>query len=191
MKQIFLATNNKGKISTIQKALSGYDVKLNHISLDLPEPRSDDLREIVKSKVVFAFKHVKRPCIAIDSGFYIHSLNGFPKAFVGFVLNTIGIEGILKLVDGKNRKCEFQNCLAYFDGSLDEPIFFESTTKGILLEKPREQKRLFWGKLHTIFLPEGHLKTISEMNDEEYKSYEKIKNKNNFAKKFAEWISQR
>jgi len=191
MKQIFLATNNKGKINTIQKALTGYDIKLKCVSLDLPEPRTDDLKEIAKSKVIFAFNQIKNPCIAIDSGFYIHSLNGFPRAFVHFVLNTIGIKGILKLVDGQNRECEFQDCLAYFDDSLDEPIFFESTVKGILIKIPREQKRSFWGKLHTIFVPEGYSKTISEMNDDEYKSYEDNKDKNNFAKKFVEWFSQR
>jgi len=67
----------------------------------LPEPRSDDLREIAKEKVLFAYKKIRKPCIVLDFGFYIHSLNGFPKAFVNFVLETIGIEDILKLVDGK------------------------------------------------------------------------------------------
>ncbi|MFT4303099.1 MAG: non-canonical purine NTP pyrophosphatase [Candidatus Woesearchaeota archaeon] len=191
MKKIILATTNYGKVNTIKTALSEYNIKLKHVKLNLPEPKSYNLKEITKAKVVFAFNHIKKPCIAIDSGFYIHSINGFPKTFVNFALNTIGIDGILKLVKGKKRNCEFRNCLAYIDETLKEPIYFESKTKGILLKKPRKQKRLLWGKLHSIFVPDGFLKTLSEMNKDELNEYESKKNKKNFAKKFAKWISQK
>ena len=64
-----------------------------------------------------AYDLVKRPCIALDTDFRIDELNGFPRAFVNFSLDTIGIDGILKLMEGKkNRKCAFNECLAYYDG---------------------------------------------------------------------------
>lgn len=53
----------------------------------------------------------------MDTDFRIDELNGFPRAFVNFSLDTIGISGILKLMEGKeNRKCAFNECLAYYDG---------------------------------------------------------------------------
>ena len=54
----------------------------------------------------------------MDCGFWIDELDGFPKAFVNFALDTIGIQGILKLMEGKeNRDCRFTECLSYYDGS--------------------------------------------------------------------------
>jgi len=48
---------------------------------------------------------VKKPCIALDTDFRIDELNGFPRAFVNFSLETIGVEGMLKLMEGKaNRR---------------------------------------------------------------------------------------
>ena len=68
---------------------------------DMNEPRSDDVKYISKFKVLEAYKLVNKPCISQDSGFWIDELNGFPKAFINFVLETIGIKGILKLMEGK------------------------------------------------------------------------------------------
>ena len=71
---------------------------------------SDDIKYISKYiskyKVMEAYKIINKPCISLDCGFWIDELNGFPKAFVNFALETIKIEGILKLMEGKeNRKC--------------------------------------------------------------------------------------
>jgi len=102
MNQVYFATTNKGKVNSVSNTLSQSGIEVVHYPLELPEPRSDDLREIAKEKVLFAYKKIGKPCIVLDSGFYVHSLNGFPKKFVNFVLETIGIEGILKLVNGNH-----------------------------------------------------------------------------------------
>ena len=39
--------------------------------------------------------------MALDTDFRIEELNGFSRAFVNFSLDTIGINGILKLMEGK------------------------------------------------------------------------------------------
>ena len=70
----------------------------------MDEPRSDDIKEIATAKVKQAYDLVKRPCIALDTDFRIDELNGFPRAFVNFSLDTIGIDGILSL--WKARKIE-------------------------------------------------------------------------------------
>lgn len=189
MKRIYLATQNKGKVHTVKNVLSKYKIEVIHYSLNLPEPRSDDLRKIAKEKVLFAYKKIRKPCIAIDSGFYIYSLNGFPKTFVNFVLKTIGIEGILRLVKGKSRGCEFRNCLAYFDESLTKPVFFESRVKGNLATSL--QGRLqdhCWSELFLVFIPEGMRKTLAKMTFEEYQKWQAELHKHSFINKFAKWI---
>jgi len=192
MDQVYFATTNKGKVNFVSNALSKYGIKIVHYPLELPEPRSDDLREIAKEKVLFAFKKIRKPCIALDSGFYVRSLNGFPKAFVNFALETIGIDGILRLVDGKPRDCEFRNCLAYLDETLSEPVYFESNVDGLLSDFPRGEMRDYcWSKLFLVFIPRDANKTLAEMTFNEYQEWRNQRYKDSFATKFAEWISHR
>jgi XTP/dITP diphosphohydrolase len=192
LKQIYFATKNKGKVDSISNTLSKFGIKVIQVSLELPEPRTDDLRKIAKEKVLFAHEQIKKPCIALDAGFYVHSLNGFPKTFVNLVLETIGIKGILKLIEGKPRECEFKNCLVYFDSNLSEPMFFESSVKGILSEVPRgEMGDYHWSELFLVFIPQGENKTLAEMGFDEYHEWRNIRYKDSSAAKFAEWISKR
>ena len=101
MEEIIFVTHNKGKITYAQKKLKYINLKI--YEYDINEPRSDDIKYISKYKVIEGFKLVKKPCISQDSGFWIDELNGFPKTFVNFCLETIGIKGILKLMEGKKK----------------------------------------------------------------------------------------
>lgn len=115
MKEIIFVTHNKGKIASAQKHLKNVNFKI--FEYELEEPRSDDIKYISKVKVEEAYKLVNKPCISLDCGFWIDELNGFPKAFVNFALETIGINGMLKLMEGRqNRKCRFTECLSFYDG---------------------------------------------------------------------------
>ncbi|MFH0906356.1 MAG: non-canonical purine NTP pyrophosphatase [archaeon] len=192
MKEIYFATSNKGKVLSVNKTLSKYGIEVIHKPLDLPEIRSEDLSKIAKVKVLFAYENVKKPCIAIDSGFYIDSLKGFPKAFVNFALNTIDIEGILKLVENKNRDCAFRNCLAYFDQDLKDPVFFEGVVEGTISEAPKGEMQDFcWSKLFLIFIPNGETKTLGQMTEKEYQEWRNKRSEDSYTTKFAEWFSSK
>ena len=188
MKAIHFATTNKGKVNSLKSILNNYDIDVVQANLELPEPRTDDLQEIARQKVMFAYQQIGKPCVALDSGFYIDSLNGFPKTFVNFALETIGIEGLLKLVDGKSRGCEFRNCLAYFDGNLSEPMYFTSNVPGVLAKSHRGISRdYYWSDLFFLFIPNGRDMTLAEMSPETYQGWRQERYKDSFATKFAEW----
>lgn len=189
MRQIYFATKNKGKVSSLKRVLSQYGIKVIHSPMDLPEPRTDDLREIAKEKVLAAYQEVKKSVIALDAGFYIPSLNGFPGAFVNLVLKTIGIEGILKLIETKSGDCEFRDCLAYFDSKLKEPLIFEPNVVGALSAEPRGKiKDYAWSELFLIFIPDGEQKTLAEMTEEEYRVWHKKYHQKSYATEFANWF---
>ena len=168
MDEIIFVTHNKGKITYAQTKLK--DINLKIYEYDINEPRSDDIKYISKYKVIEAYKLVKKPCISQDSGFWIDELNGFPKAFVNFCLETIGIKGILKLMEGKkNRNCRFIECLSYYDG---ENLYqFDGKHEGVLSEEilgnDTDKK---WSDLWFIFKPYGYETTLAQM------SYEDIAN---------------
>lgn len=188
MEEIIFVTHNKGKAKSAEKYFN--NVKFSTYDFELDEPRSDDLKEIATAKVKQAYEIVKKPCIALDSGFFIDELNGFPKAFVNFSLDTIGIDGILKLMEGKeNRKCKFEECLAYHDGN--EIHYFYGRHPGNLsneiLGKDREEK---WSDLWYIFKPENHEKTLAEMTSDERENRRKTDGSYSALSVFAEWYEK-
>ena len=187
MKKITFVTTNKGKIASAKQYLGDLDIEVEPYNYELIEPRTDDIQEIAKQKVLQAYELVKHPCIAMDSGFYIDALNGFPRAFVNFSLDTIGIDGIIKLMQGKdNRKCRFDECLAYHEGN--KIHYFYGKHPGNLSTKiqgiNREEK---WSDLWYIFKPEHFDKTLAEMDTVEREERRKIDGSVEALKVFAEW----
>ena len=133
-KEIVFVTHNKGKAKSAEKYFK--DLKISTFNYELDEPRSDDIKVIAAAKVKQAYEIVKKPCMAMDTDFRIEELNGFPRAFVNFSLETIGIEGIMKLMENKkNRKCEFNECLAYYDGKEIRYFYGKHTRKFIRRNK--------------------------------------------------------
>ena len=184
MKEIIFVTSNRGKVASAQQDLK--NIKVIPYDAELIEPRSEDIKEIAKQKVLQAYGIVKKPCISLDAGFFIKELNGFPKAYVNHALDTIGIEGILKLMkDVKDRYCEFRSCLAYYDGETME--FFESRSPGTISENIRvgndENK---WSDLWYIFIPDKFNKTLAEFNEEDSKRYDEMK-EDSCITKFGKW----
>ena len=183
MGEIVFVTHNKGKIASASKRLEGINFKVFEYELD--EPRSDDIKYISKYKVMEAYKLVNKPCISLDCGFWVDELDGFPRAFVNFALDTIGIEGILKLMESReNRNCRFTECLSYYDGN--ELHQFMGKHEGKLAEKilgnDTDKK---WSDLWYIFKPYGYEKTLAQMTDEERANrikYESIDSMKEFAK---------
>ena len=188
MKTVYIATSNKNKATSIKKEMKRYGIEVKHFYLDIPEPRSYDIREIARAKVLYAYKKLKKPCIVLDSGFFVDSINGFPRTFVNYALETIGIEGILKLVEGKGRVCEFRDCLAYYDG-VSKPKLFESILKGKLSNSLKGTLKTFhWSRLFLIFISDGKTKTLAQMGKEEYDNWYRNINQNSYIKKFAGWF---
>ena len=187
MEEIIFVTHNKGKIASAQNHLKGVNFKT--FEYELEEPRSDDIKYISEAKVRQAYELVNKPCISLDCGFFIEELNGFPRAYVNYALDTIGLEGILKLMEGKeNRKCSFKECLSYYDGKELHQFMgkHEGTLSEQILGNDTDKK---WSDLWYIYKPYGYDKTLAQMTDEERTNrikYESVDSMKEFAKWYRE-----
>ncbi len=184
MEEIVFVTHNKGKIASAKKHFKNVNFKI--FEYELEEPRSDDIKYISEYKVKEAFKIVNKPCISLDCGFWIDALNGFPKAFVNFALDTIGINGILKLMENKeNRSCRFTECLSYYDGKEIHQFMgkHEGNLSEEILGNDTDKK---WSDLWYIYKPYGYDKTLAQMTEEERQSRKKYKSSDSM-KEFADW----
>ena len=110
-----MVTGNPGKAAEVAAFFHG-TVEIEYVSVDLPEPRSDNVSEIAREKGRYAYGLLKKPVIVDDTGLFIRSLNGFPGPFAAYVQKTLGNPGILTLMHGiSDRSASFVTAIAYTD----------------------------------------------------------------------------
>jgi len=185
---IIFVTSNEGKFKTAKEVLSKYNINVIRKGFDFDERRSKDISEIAKNKALQAFKKIKKSLMVEDSGLFIPSLGGFPGTFTNFVLNTIGVEGLLKLLEGKVNKCFFNLALVYCGPNGEIKVFTYKDHGRLTDKKFEESKENSWSKLFSVYVPEGYNKPLNEMNKEEYKKFKKEWYKRIHFKELAEWL---
>ena len=113
--KITIVTSNAGKAREVAAFFGGL-LEVDHVALDIPEYRSNDIAEIAREKVRYAYGQLNTPLIVDDTGFFIDALEGFPGPYAAYILNSIGNAGILKLMDGVSyRDARFTTGIAYAD----------------------------------------------------------------------------
>ena len=130
-----MVTSNANKAAEVAAFFQG-SVEVTHMSLDLPEYRSDDLGEIARGKALYAYEHLNIPLIVDDTGFFIDALKGFPGPYAAYVLHSIGNTGILKLMEGvSDRTACFTTAIAFADAQ--GLRVFKGTIYGRITYAPR------------------------------------------------------
>ena len=193
MQKLLYATTNSGKVLSLRKHLQPHGFDIEWASIAIPEPRFDSVQRTAQFKAMYAFQELKRPVVTNDSGFFIRDLNGFPGTFVNFALNTININGLLRLADGTDRVCEFRHALAYDDG-LDGVEVFCDVVPGSIAPEPRGafNASYHWSPLATIFIPAGQEKTLGQMSLIEYFHWsEQMAPKPRYYELFAAWYKRK
>jgi len=130
-----VVTGNLNKADEVASFFSGI-AEIEHLDLDLPEIRDEDVGAVAREKAKTAWEMVGRPLIVDDTGFFITALNGFPGATAAYVMKTIGNPGILKLMEDQvDRSAYFETAIAY---ASDEGIhLFTGRIEGSVLGVPR------------------------------------------------------
>lgn len=183
--EITFVTTNQAKVDSLSRTFEPRGVAIKQVAIELPELQVIDLRQIAEYKAHFAYEQLQIPLVVQDAGFFIDAWNGFPGAFVKFALQTLGLEGMLSLVDGRERGCAFRECLTYYDGV--RLCSFDATIAGSLAPEPRgERQSESPTQLWKIFVPNGETKTLAEMSDAERDAWRRTRPKN-YGDLFYEW----
>ena len=163
-KTITYVTGNWAKIASAKKFLAPLGYEIDNIKMETPEIQDDDVTEVAKYSAKWAAEKLGKAVLKNDSGLFIKGLKGFPGTYTHYVDDTIGAEGILKLMEGiEDREAYFKESLAYCEPG-GEPVVFEGFTRGrIALEKSGNYG---WTYDH-IFIPEGEDKTMACFPDDE------------------------
>ena len=162
--EITYVTGNWAKIKSAELILEPLGIKVNHIKMDTTEIQDDDTCNIAKYSAKEASDKLKCAVLKNDTGFFVEALKGFPGPYTHYVDDTLGEDGILKLLEGvDNRRAYFKECYAYCEYG-KEPITFESITYGTITTIKSGQYGWGWDY---IFVPDGYDKTLASYPDEE------------------------
>lgn len=158
---INFVTSNLGKLREFRNILEP-KIKVKHIKLIYPEMRSDNPGEIAKQSAHLLANKLKKTVVVEDSGLFIDALNGFPGTCSAYIHKRIGLQGIIKLMEGvKYRKCTYKSAVAYCKPK-KKAISFLGTEEGSI---SRQIKGNFGFGHDPIFVPEESSKTYGEIKN--------------------------
>lgn len=162
--KITYVTGNWAKIMSAKQILEPLGFEIDNVKIEVPEVQNDSIEEVSKYSAKWASEELKCSIHKNDTGLCIDALNGFPGPYTHYVDDTLGEDGILKLLEGvENRKAHFLESLAYCEYG-KEPVTFTSITEGTISKSKQGTYGWSWD---FIFIPKGETKTLGCFNDEE------------------------
>lgn len=163
-KAITYVTGNWAKIDSAKKAIEPLGYKIDNIKMETPEIQAEDVTEVAMYSAKWAAEKLNKAVLKNDSGLFVKALKGFPGVYTHYLDDTIGEDGLLKLMEGvEDRSAYFKEALAYCEPG-KEPVVFEGLTKGRIATS--KSGTYGWG-LDFVFIPEGEDKTLGCFPDEE------------------------
>ena len=162
--KLYYVTGNELKVKLAKKVFEKMNIEVIQEDIDTPEIQSLDCKEVAEYSAQYAATLLDKPVMKNDSGFCIEALHNFPGALAKYAEGTLGAEGIVKLLEGKdNRNCFWVEVLSYCEPN-GKPVSFTSLTYGTISEKIVLGRGYEYDK---IFIPKDETRTFSQMSEEE------------------------
>ena len=131
---IYFITGNNHKFKEIKKLFQKeelvYDLKQKTAATI--EIQASNIKEVALFKLNSVKTNFNNSYFVEDAGFFIDDpLKGFPGVYSKFVFNTIGNNGILKLINNYgNTAAHFEAVIALYFQPLDKIFTFEGSVEG-------------------------------------------------------------
>jgi XTP/dITP diphosphohydrolase len=156
MDLLFVSTNG-GKFREVKAILDEYGVRTSWSRRSLPELQADRLETVVKAKLEAAARFGPR-VIVEDSGLFVPALRGFPGVYSSYALATIGLDGLLRLVNGRKREASFRTVAGL---AIRNRTWTRSgKCHGRLADRPLGRNGFGYDP---IFIPDGETQTFGQL----------------------------
>lgn len=170
MKEIIMASNNKGKIHEAQEILKQFKIiSLEQAGVNIEVEEDEETFEgnaIKKAETIAKLLNGKL-CIADDSGIEIEYLDGFPGVFTKRWHKGTDRERNLALIEKlkgipkENRQIKFITAIALSDGK--KTVCKKGSIEGFVATEPRGDNGFGFDEIFE--LPDG--RTLAELSQEE------------------------
>ena len=137
--------------------------------------------DVAKFGAKYASRKLNKSVIVEDAGLFIKSLNGFPGAYSSYVQDTLGNQGILKLMNNfDDRYAEFRSVIGYCAPKSEPKVFLGRVEGQIALEEKGNLGFAF----DPLFYVEEEGKTFGELTTEEKNQFS---HRRNSLQQFINW----
>ncbi len=163
--EFLFVSKNVNKLEEANEILKRFGIQLKLAKDERKiEIQADKLEEII-DYALSQIKPRKGKCFIMeDDGLFINALNGFPGPYAAEVYDTIGLKGILRLLEGaKDRSAMFKSAVGILMPNGKKHIFI-GIVKGHIAKHIAKGREF---RYDPIFIPEGKAKTFAEMSIEE------------------------
>ncbi|HJM76848.1 MAG: RdgB/HAM1 family non-canonical purine NTP pyrophosphatase [Candidatus Thalassarchaeaceae archaeon] len=173
--EILFATGNEHKVAEAAALFEplGHNVKALVVDGESPEfvePQANGLEEVARAKIEQARSMVigtplaDSAILVEDSGLFIHALGGFPGVYSSYVERSLGLGGVLRLLDGSDYRGAEYRAVAIIDLG-DRTLRASGVCRGGIAEERRGDGGFGYDP---IFIPEeGDGRTFGQMSADE------------------------
>jgi XTP/dITP diphosphohydrolase len=184
-KVVFFVTGNIHKFAEARHILSEFGLSTAMLNVDTVEVQADTLENVAKTSVIDAVKKCRLPVIVEDAGLFIKALKGFPGPYSSYVFQTVGLKGVLKLMeDVKGRRAFFESVVAFSAPNGKPPKCFRGKIEGRIAEQVKGHEGFGFDP---VFFPLGGKgKTFAEMS---MNQKNELAHRAKALRAFAEWYA--
>ena len=183
-RSVFFATGNTGKVDEARMIMEPFAIRVKPFSGKGAEIQAD-IAEVASYSASTAARRYRRSLIVEDAGLFVEALDGFPGAFSSYVFETLGIRGLLTLLEqSESRNAYFRSAVAYCEPE-GEPKVFEGKVSGTITRSPHGENGFGFDP---VFLPSNAKKTMGELSLAEKCA---ISHRGEAMRKFAAWYLKR
>lgn len=181
---IYFATGNEGKVLEARIVLEPLGIKVKPFSGKDVEIQAD-IEEVASYSAASAARKYHRSLIVEDAGLFVESLDGFPGAFSSYVFKTLGVKGLLTLLEQeKSRRASFRSAVAFCEPG-GRPRIFRGEVGGTIVRSPSGNNGFGFDP---VFLPSGSRRTMGDLTVQEKCA---ISHRGEALRKFAAWFTSR
>jgi len=183
---ITFITGNQHKVKEAQGIFHQFNIEVEHVDLGYPEIQGE-LIDVARFGAVDAARRLGRPVIVEDAGLFIKALNWFPGTYSSYVQDTLGNQGILKLMNNvEDRYAEFRSVIG-FATPTTEPETFLGVVGGQIAHQEKGDHGFAYDPL---FVPEGYSQTFGELTRKEKNEFShRRRSLENFAQWYKDFIN--
>lgn len=171
MKNLIVATKNKGKVAEIEDSLKDLDFKILSLAATFGFPEIEEtgstFEENARIKAERVYEHFKILTLADDSGLETDALKGEPGVYSARYSGDEATDASncekllleLEKTEVKNRTARFRCVMVLTDGKTEK--VFEGVCEGKIINEKRGDDGFGYDPL---FVPEGYDKTFAELD---------------------------
>lgn len=128
---LILADHGTTKGPTPEQSM--VDIKV--LAVDLPEIQEVNTEAIAKEKAMLAAQLANGPCVVEDTSLQFHALGGMPGPYIKWFQQSLGSEGLYKILHAYEDKSATAVCtLAFCPYPHADPVLFTGSTSGKIVE---------------------------------------------------------